>query len=138
MVVVAVRGGARRSLADQRPYRQHAVALGHVLVNGVVGEAGQRGGMRAKVHLDLVDAGRARGTQRLVENALAVAQVQEAHFPYPPPTRTSRKRAGLAPCPVPITCSGWPFPQLGMPHSVQWSRLATRSHEFQNSVVMPL
>ena len=35
------------------------------------------------------------------------------------PTLILRKRAGLAPCPVPITCSGCPLPQLGTPHNVQ-------------------
>src|SRR5712692_2926631 len=44
---------------------------------------------------------------------------------------------GAAPCPVPMTCWGWPFPQLGVPHSVQLFLLQTASHEFQNSGVIP-
>src|SRR6185437_2589551 len=35
------------------------------------------------------------------------------------PTFTLRKRAGDAPCPVPIVCMGWPLPQFGVPQSVQ-------------------
>src|SRR3954463_8652273 len=56
---------------------------------------------------------------------------------YAEPTFTLRKRAGAAPCPVPIVCIGWPLPQLGVPHSVHWSREQMASIEFQNSVVMP-
>src|SRR6202043_238105 len=54
------------------------------------------------------------------------------------PTLTLRKRAGEAPCPVPMVCMGCPLPQLGVPHSVQCSREQMASQLFQNSVVMPL
>ena len=47
-------------------------------------------------------------------------------------------RAGEAPCPVPITCSGCPLPQFGTPQSVQCSRPAMAAQAFQNSVEMPL
>src|SRR5215467_10110167 len=53
------------------------------------------------------------------------------------PTLTLRNRAGAAPCPVPITCCGCPFPQFGVPHSVHSSREQIASIAFQNSVVIP-
>src|SRR5215831_15470166 len=53
------------------------------------------------------------------------------------PTLTRRNRAGAAPCPVPITCCGCPFPQFGVPHNAHSSREHTASIEFQNSVVIP-
>src|ERR1051325_2208490 len=53
------------------------------------------------------------------------------------PTLIPRKRAGAAPWPVPITCCGCPFPQLGVPHRVHSSCEQTASSEFQNSVVIP-
>src|SRR5262245_60221086 len=53
------------------------------------------------------------------------------------PTFTPRNLAGAAPCPVPITCCGCPFPQFGVPHRVHSSGEQTASIEFQNSVVMP-
>src|SRR5689334_6124048 len=56
---------------------------------------------------------------------------------YAVPTFTFLKRAGLAPCPVPITCCGWPLPQFGVPQSVHSSREQMASIEFQNSVVIP-
>src|ERR1700693_6571527 len=63
----------------------------------------------------------------------------EAHVPlYAVPTFPLRNRAGDAPCPVPITCCGWPLPQCGVPQSVHSSREQIASIEFQNSVVMPL
>ena len=37
----------------------------------------------------------------------------------PEPIFTFRKRAGEAPCPVPMVCIGWPLPQFGVPHSSQ-------------------
>jgi len=47
-----------------------------------------------------------------------------------------RKREGEAPCPVPIVCIGWPFPQFGVPHNTHSSASQIASHEFQNSVVI--
>lgn len=61
-----------------------------------------------------------------------------AYFAKATPTFTFRNRAGDAPCPVPIVCIGWPFPQFGVPHRVQWSREQIASQLFQNSVVIPL
>ena len=43
------------------------------------------------------------------------------------PTRTFRNRAGEAPCPVCAICPGCPFPQLGVPHIVQYFSLQTAS-----------
>src|SRR6476660_10311358 len=53
------------------------------------------------------------------------------------PTLIPRNLAGAAPCPVPMTCCGCPFPQFGVPHSVHSSREQIASSEFQNSVVIP-
>src|ERR1700722_7949 len=53
------------------------------------------------------------------------------------PTLILRNREGAAPCPVPITCCGWPLPQFGVPQSVHSSREQMASREFQNSVVIP-
>src|SRR5208282_4235731 len=58
-------------------------------------------------------------------------------YEYADPTRIFRNRAGLAPCPVPTTCCGWPLPQFGVPHSAHSSREQIASIEFQNSVVIP-
>src|SRR5579863_890747 len=60
------------------------------------------------------------------------------YFANATPTFTLRNLAGAAPWPVPIVCMGWPFPQLGVPQSVQWSREQIASQLFQNSVVIPL
>src|SRR5688572_29576588 len=64
-----------------------------------------------------------------------VGDLLEAHR-YTP-TRTFRKRAGAAPCPVPITCMGSPLPQFGVPQTFQLFSLPIASQEFQNSGVMP-
>src|SRR5437764_13655632 len=56
---------------------------------------------------------------------------------YADPIFTFLKRAGAAPCPVPMTCCGWPLPQFGVPQSVHASREQMASSEFQNSVVIP-
>src|SRR5262245_55343193 len=53
------------------------------------------------------------------------------------PTLTFRNRAGEAPCPVPIVCMGSPFPQLGVPHSVQYFSFVMASQLFQKSGVIP-
>src|SRR5258707_7057644 len=59
-------------------------------------------------------------------------------FPlYAVPIFTPRNLAGAAPWPVPMVCMGWPLPQLGVPHSIHWSREQMASMEFQNSVVIP-
>src|SRR5438309_827005 len=52
---------------------------------------------------------------------------------YALPTVTLRNLAGAAPWPVPITCWGWPLPQLGVPHNVHSSREQMASSEFQKS-----
>src|SRR6266852_2163552 len=60
-------------------------------------------------------------------------------FPlYALPIFTFLNLAGAAPCPVPMVCMGWPLPQFGVPHRVQYSREQMASQLFQNSVVMPL
>ncbi len=60
------------------------------------------------------------------------------HLAKATPILMLRNRAGEAPWPVPMVCMGWPFPQLGVPQSVQSSREQIASQLFQNSVVMPL
>ena len=76
-----------------------------------------------------------RGLASLDHTGLAAPQ---RHFANATPTLMLRKRAGDAPWPVPMVCMGWPLPQFGVPHSVQWSREQMASQLFQNSVVMPL
>ena len=61
---------------------------------------------------------RARHRADLAEDLLRSGVIRA----YALPILMLRKRAGLAPWPVPITCSGWPLPQFGTPHSVQCSR----------------
>src|ERR1700677_1471004 len=61
-----------------------------------------------------------------------------SHVPlYALPTLILRNLAGAAPCPVPMTCWGWPLPQCGVPHKTHSSREQIASMEFQNSVVIP-
>src|ERR1700719_4813709 len=62
----------------------------------------------------------------------------DVHLAKATPILMLRNRAGEAPWPVPMVCMGWPFPQLGVPQSVQSSREQIASQLFQNSVVMPL
>ncbi len=56
----------------------------------------------------------------------------------PTPTWTSRNLAGEAPCATWATCIGSPLPQLASPHTPQYSREHTASHEFQNFGEMPV
>ena len=74
--------------------------------------------------------------ERLFQLALDAARDLQPE--YADPILILWKRAGLAPWPVPITCSGWPLPQLGTPHSVQCSAPAMASQAFQKSVEIPL
>src|SRR5207244_8339418 len=54
------------------------------------------------------------------------------------PTRTPRKRAGAAGCPVWADCMGWPLPQLRTPQGIQLAPPASMSSEPQNWGVMPV
>jgi len=53
------------------------------------------------------------------------------------PTRTLRNRAGEAPWVISATWPGCPFPQLVTPQGFHSSGPHTKSHEFQNWVVIP-
>ncbi len=71
------------------------------------------------------------------DRAEAVGADRSGHQPRTP-TWTSRNRAGEAPWPTRATWPGWPFPQLGVPHTTQSSRPAIASHDPQNSGVIPV
>src|SRR5271167_4526638 len=129
-----------------------------MLVNGVVRETRERLNRFFDVHLGFRDTARLGQAQHRVNDAAQFAlRLQLGHNrrvskPDGPslyillahssekavPIFTLRKRAGAAPCPVPMVCMGWPLPQLGVPHKTQWSAEQMASHEFQNSVVIPL
>src|SRR5215471_5574023 len=53
------------------------------------------------------------------------------------PTLTFRNRACEAPWPVPMLCMGSPFPQFGVPQSVQYFSFVIASQLFQKSGVIP-
>ena len=97
VAVQAVGGGARGAPFDHRPHRKLGAALAHILMNCVVGEARERLRLFGDDGLDLGDAERARRIQHLLEEVIRA---------YALPTLILRKRDGLAPWPVPITCSG--------------------------------
>ncbi len=111
-----------------------------------------RGGMRILVGVSCVLSHKSSGRIPVAQASACVVlnlRTQKAHRLKPvllkahylanaAPSFTLRKRAGDAPCPVPMVCMGWPLPQLGVPQSVQCSREQMASQLFQNSVVMPL
>ncbi len=151
--VGAICGGARGALVQMRSHRNVHRVLRHVLVNGVIGEARQRANAFVNVYFRLRNANGLGDPQYRVDDAPTLALTQQllvcdrrrsrcapcAHcLENAAPIRTLRNREGDAPCPVPMVCIGWPFPQFGVPHSVQCSRSQIASHEFQNSVVIPL
>src|SRR6185437_13958366 len=98
-------------------------------------DAAQFGRAETMLHGDRVPASRS-----LRQSALPCSRFRLLghYFERAIPTFTLRKRAGDAPCPVPIVCIGWPLPQFGVPQSVQSSREQIASQLFQNSVVIPL
>ena len=103
--------------------RDLQVLLGDVLVDAVVGEAGERSWRSRR------RAPRPASACVSVEAALRRARSascagQRVHRPTP--TWTSRKRAGAAPCATCATCIGSPLPQLGRPQTCQSSRAADR------------
>ena len=160
-VVRLVGGGARGASIDYGANGDSQRLFGHILVNGVVGEAGERIGAKVDRHFGFIGfaqfdnslgqrleikaricqgyaARRLRGGLGAARGCLRCALPDGRHFANATPTLTSRKRAGEAPWPVPMVCWGWPLPQLGVPQRVQWSREQMASQLFQNSVVMPL
>src|SRR5207302_2978205 len=124
-----------------------------VLMYGVIGETRQSIDGLVDLNFRFVGSGNFAKTQNglyaLLQFTLG-CQVRPTagglcscrHFAYCPenaiPIFTLRKRAGAAPCHLPIVCIGCPLPQFGVPHSVQSSNLQMASQEFQNSVVIPL
>ena len=124
-----------------------------VLMYGVIGETRQSIDGFVDLNFRFVGSGNFAKTQNglyaLLQFALG-CQVRPIagglcscrHFAYCPenaiPIFTLRKRAGAAPCPVPIVCIGCPLPQFGVPQRVQCSLPQSESQLFQNSVVMPL
>ena len=66
-----------------------------------------------------------------------LAESEELTHPSTP-TLTSLNRAGAALCPVWPTCTGCPFPQLGVPQCTHSSPPASRSREFQKRGVIPV
>ena len=145
-IVSLVGGGARGAPIDYGANGDRQRLLGDVLVNGVVGKARQRVGdnmdLRLPSHrrrsigkslrcgtalLRSVVSGawpRTASMSMRSEKAIAFSLSAGRHFANAAPTFTLRKRAGEAPWPVPMVCMGWPLPQLGVPHSVQYSRRA--------------
>ena len=114
--VEPVGGRARGASIDCRANREVRAALGDILMDSVVGEAGERLILGIE---DRFDIGHARGARGGAPPARRSRRsVQPA---YAPPILILRNRDGLAPWPVPITCSGWPLPQLGTPQRVQCS-----------------
>ena len=120
-----------RAFAFRRPDVEGDVGVRHVLVDGVAREPGQCQVLGTKVNVGFLGPGIA---QSLVQKR------QRRSFPdhRNTPTRTLRKRAGAAPCPVCPNWPGCPFPQLGVPHMFQCFSLQTASHDFQNSGVIPV
>ena len=122
--IQSVGGGTRGPLIHRDAHRKPLRLLGHVLMNGVVGESRQRVAMRGEQIAStsaMPDACAARCTASKSSRHCSSSKRRGAitYPPYAPPTSMLWKRAGLAPWPVPITCSGWPLPQFGTPHSVQ-------------------
>ena len=124
-----------------------------ILVDGVVSEARERIDGFIDLNFGFVGTGNFAKAQNrryaLLQFALGCQERTTAgglcsrgHFAYCPenatPILTLRKRAGAAPCPVPIVCIGCPLPQFGVPQRVQCSLPQIESQLFQNSVVMPL
>src|SRR5208337_825931 len=138
--------------------RDRQAVLRNVLVNRVIGKTSERVYYLFDVYFRFLHAAQLRQTQNRGRDGAQFPHVAKcfaarlgsysrcsphrvpcAHSSEKAvPIFTFRNRAGEAPWPVPIVCIGWPLPQFGVPHSSQWSSLQMASHEFQNSVVIPL
>jgi alpha-D-ribose 1-methylphosphonate 5-triphosphate synthase subunit PhnG len=92
--------------------RNPAILLGDVLMNGVVGKARERAKCAPK-SASTSETPSDFAACCTTPNKLAAAFGQRLRKPFQPayaaPTLMLWKRAGLAPWPVPITCSGCPF-----------------------------
>ncbi len=152
-----VGGGARGAAVHHGADGDVKHLLGDVLVDDVVGEAGERVGGDVNFHFGFVgfaelhdalgDGLQFRGGEKRFGGRVDFSASNPArdrffrgalHLAKATPILMLRNRAGDAPWPVPMVCMGWPFPQLGVPQSVQSSREQIASQLFQNSVVMPL
>ena len=152
-----VRGGASGASVHHGANGDVKGLLGDVLVNDVIGEAGERVGGDVNVNFGFVgfaefedafgdgfkfDGGEARARRSAGFGAANAARERfggaALHLAKATPSLILRKRAGEAPWPVPMVCMGCPLPQLGVPQRVQSSRWQMASQLFQNSVVMPL
>src|SRR5947209_8336462 len=102
-----VRNGNADFCFDDRPDGNLNVSLGHVLMDAVIRKASE-----AFVLLEAKNFGFVRGRSTHYH----VGDLPEVHRNTP--TFTLRKRAGEAPCPVPMVCIGSPLPQLGVPQSL--------------------
>src|SRR4051812_48045000 len=98
-------------------------------MNFIVGEARERLLAGVEDHLDIANAGARGYLLGRNEQLLATLAGKKGAIDHSSalPTFMSRKRETLAPCPVPITCSGCPLPQFGTPHRVQCSGPAIAS-----------
>jgi hypothetical protein len=125
---------ARHGLGDLPPAGdandRHGLGELHVLTELSAREARASSLGDAKVDLGLALAGLGEhvATQR--------EQVRAVHDELP--TVTSRKRAGDAPWPTCMACTGSPFPHVEMPQSRQSRSPQTASHERQKCGVMPV
>ncbi len=134
VVVEAVGGRDALALAEHGADRDLRVLLGDVLVDAVVGEAGERAGLRGDEHFGGVGA----SVISMILRASSRTSLDGHRHQRPTPTWTLRNRAGEAPCATWATCIGSPLPQLASPHTPQYSREQTASHEFQNFGEMPV
>jgi hypothetical protein len=123
----------RPAVAEHRSHGDPRVGLRDVLVDPVLGEARERVLGRDDDRLSRIGL-RERDHPR--GELTRLVGIKPAHRPTP--TRTPRNRAGEAPCATCAICIGSPLPQFGNPHTCQWSREHTASHEFQNFGVMPV
>ena len=160
ILIDAICRRARGAPVDDGANRNGESSLGDVLMNCVVREAGQRVVDFIDVDFGLVGFAGFREAQNIIDDGAQFALGEQAggagrcyggfssalddfargahDFANAVPMRTLRNRDGDAPWPVPIVCIGWPLPQFGVPHKTHSSAPQIASHEFQNSVVMPL
>ena len=154
----AIGRSPRRSPIHNGAHGNSEPVLGDVLMNRVVGETRKRVIDFIDVYFGFIRSGRFRQTQNTVDNSPQLALVKEsgrarrssasfARRSFPgrahdlenaAPILIFRNREGEAPWPVPIVCIGCPLPQFGVPHKTHSSAPQIASHEFQNSVVIPL
>ncbi len=119
--------------------RDGQAVLRDILVNRIIGKARERIHNLFDVDFRLFHSAQLCQTQNRGRNGAQFTHVAECftvclclfcrRSPYHVPCADSsenaepiftfRKRAGDAPCPVPIVCIGWPLPQFGVPHSSQ-------------------